>query len=383
MPQTVFIKPVVFANGRQFYIAVGHGIKDYHIVVVYTFAMTSEQTWERRWHPLRGEWVTITSHRNTRPWSFDIVPDPSGDIPEYGEDCYLCPGNVRVSGEVNDEYRDIYVFDNDHPSFSVDAPVELEPAPGIYRNAPAGGICRVICYSPKHNLTLGEMPPDDIATVIDCWASQTSELSGMSAVSQVLIFENKGSVVGVSNPHPHCQIYASDFVFPAIEQELGQMIAHKQKGGRSLMQDILATELEDGQRVVVENEHAVAFIPYFARFPYETYVVPRTSARYLHELDGDERSGLARVLSETLVRMDNLWQRPFPYMLIVHQAPSDGGSHEAYDCYIQLIPPMRAPGLQKYLAGVESGGGHFLNDGAPEEKADELRAVSNIHYRIS
>ncbi len=335
--------------------------------------------WEKRWHPLREEWVTITSHRNTRPWSgakagATLLP------PAFDPNCYLCPGNARVSGEQNPAFESVFVFDNDHPSFSLDPP-QPEPAPGIYRSAPARGKCRVICYSPKHNLTLAELDVAATRTIVDSWAAETAAIGAIDGISCVFVFENKGEIVGVSNPHPHGQIYATDFVFRNIEVELAAMAAwHGQTGG-NLFQDIIETEQTDGRRIIAGNEHAIAFIPYFARFPFETYIAPRRSHAHLFDLSSEERLGLAQVLNEVLIRLDNLWQMSFPYMLAIHQAPTDGGEYGHYHCHIQLHPPLRAPGLQKFLAGVETGGGNFLNDASPEEKAAELRATPRVHFR--
>lgn len=296
-------------------------------------------------------------------------------------DCYLCPGNRRVSGQVNSDYNAVFVFDNDHPAFSPSAPTNIDSPPGIYRNAPARGLCRVVCYAPSHNLTLAEMGVAGVADVIRCWASQSQDLAGRDQIRNVLIFENKGEVVGVSNPHPHCQIYAGDFVFKSIETELGAMQAFKTETGNGLFGAIIETERDDGRRLLVENDHAIAFVPYFARFPYEVYVAPIAAHESLFDLSDVEVLGLANALTETLVRLDNLWETSFPYMLVVHQAPSDGGCYDAYHCHIQIHPPLRQPGLQKYLAGVETGGGHFLNDKSPEDAAAELRVAPAIHYR--
>lgn len=338
-------------------------------------------TWERRWHPLREEWVTITSHRNTRPWSGASANPDRADMPEYRADCHLCPGNRRISGVVNDAYRSVFVFDNDHPAFSPSAPTRLEAAPGIYRNAPAQGVCRVMCYSPRHDMSLAELGKDGVRRVLECWADQSHALAARDDVEHVLIFENKGEIVGVSNPHPHCQIYASNFIFKAIDTELAAMRRFGAAHGDNLFRAIIETERADGRRIIAENDGAIAFVPYFARFPFEVYVAPARTCQYLFELDDEAMNALAAVLSETLTRYDNLWEMSFPYMLVVHQAPADGESHRDYHCHIQIHPPLRGPDLQKFLAGVETGGGHFLNDTAPEDAAAALRSVATVHYR--
>lgn len=338
-------------------------------------------SWERRWHPLREEWVTITGHRNTRPWLGSKAEPRSAVSSSYVDDCYLCPGNRRISGQVNDDYESVFVFDNDHPAFSMDAPDRMSTAPGIYHNAPARGICRVVCYSPQHDLTLAEMGVQEIAGLLRCWARQTRELVALEAIRNVLIFENKGDIVGVSNPHPHCQIYAADFVFKTIESEQRVMREHWRRRGIGLLSEIIGTEIGDGRRLVACNDRALAFVPYFARFPYEVYVASVKSHAYLFELDDDEIAGLADVLSNALVRLDNLWRMSFPYILVVHQAPCGGAEDQGYHCHIQIHPPLRQPGLQKFLAGVETGGGHFLNDKSPEDAAAELQQTSSVHFK--
>jgi UDPglucose--hexose-1-phosphate uridylyltransferase len=195
------------------------------------------------------------------------------------------------------------------------------------------------------------------------------------------MFENKGEVVGVSNPHPHSQIYATNFVFRTIEVEADAAAAHHAEHGRVLMQDVIDAEEVDGRRIVASEGSALSFVPYFARYPYETYVAPRETHASVADLSTDEVHDLAHVLRRTLTRMDNLWKMSFPYVMVLHQAPTDGDSHSGFHFHIQIHPPLRKPGLLKYLAGPEIGGGNFLNDTAPEDKAAELRAASEVHYR--
>lgn len=337
--------------------------------------------WEERWHPLRREWVIVSSHRNDRPWLGEMVGAVPRTVPEYVPDCYLCPGNARVSGQRNAAYTGVYVFDNDHPCVGPAAPSLLEPPPGIYRNRPADGLARVVCFTPRHDLTLAELPEAEIVSLLELLQAQYRELSARGDVRYVLMFENKGEVVGVSNPHPHCQIYATNFVFRTIEVEADACAAHLAEHGRVLFQDVIAAEEEDGRRLVASRDRALSFVPYFARYPYETYVAPRATRASVADLEPDELRDLAAVLGETLIRFDNLWRMSFPYVMVLHQAPLDGRDHAGFHFHIQIHPPLRRPGLLKYLAGPEIGAGNFLNDTAPEAKAAELRAVSAVHYR--
>lgn len=343
------------------------------------------ENWEQRWHPLREEWVIIAAHRNQRPWTGDTVRHEVTEvIPQFAADCYLCPGNARVSGEGNPAYDGIYVFDNDLPCVSsTAAPMQLSQPAGIFRNQPAQGRARVVCYSPQHNMTLAELPADRIRAVLECWQTQYRELGALPEVNHVLTFENKGKVVGVSNPHPHNQIYATNFVFKTIAVEVEACARHWHEHRRPLFADILASEMADGRRIVSENGTAVAFIPYFARYAYETYVAPRESHRSIADLSPAELSDLASVLKDVLVRFDNLWQLSFPYVLVLHQAPTDGRVADGFHFHIEIHPPLRTPNLLKYLAGPEIGGGSFLSDTSPEQKAAELRAQSIVHYKTA
>ncbi|MDQ3805320.1 MAG: galactose-1-phosphate uridylyltransferase [Acidobacteriota bacterium] len=337
--------------------------------------------WEERWHPLREEWVIIAAHRQNRPWSGGTIEHAEEERPAYVPDCYLCPGNERVSGRRNADYTSTFVFDNDMPCASPDAPRDLPRPAGIYRNRPAEGLARVVCYSPHHSLTLAELETPEVEELLQVWQGQYRELGGRTEVKHVLIFENKGEAVGVSNPHPHCQIYANNFVFKTIETEARVSQKHLAETGRVLFQDILRAEREDGRRIICENDTAVAFMPYFARYAYEVFVAPKETHPDLASLSDAERRDFADVLRRVLIKFDNLWRIPFPYVMPLHQAPTDGGDYGGFHFHIEFHPPLRRPNLLKYLAGPEIGGGNFLSDTAPEEKAAELRAAPEVHYR--
>jgi UDPglucose--hexose-1-phosphate uridylyltransferase len=338
-------------------------------------------TWEERWHPLREEWIIVAAHRQNRPWQGETVESDPAALPAYLHDCYLCPGNLRVSGKRNDSYANTFVFDNDHPCVGFDAPQDISKPNGIYHNRPATGIARVVCYSPRHNLTLAELEVSEIATLLGVWQEQYSELAKRQEIHHVLIFENKGEVVGVSNPHPHCQIYATNFIFKTIETEAKVSQRHIEESGQPLFQDILKAEREDGRRIIIENETAIAFLPYFARYAYEVYVAPKQTHANIATLTAGEVQDFAVALKILLVKLDNLWRMPFPYVMTLHQAPTDGGDYRGFHFHIEFHPPLRQPNLLKYLAGPEIGGGNFLSDTAPEEKAAELQAQSDVHYK--
>jgi UDPglucose--hexose-1-phosphate uridylyltransferase len=341
----------------------------------------SKMTWEERWHPLREEWVILAAHRQDRPWSGETVGPAPADLPDHVADCYLCPGNARVSGQANPQYTQTFVFDNDHPCVSQTAPAELAEPAGINRNRPAQGIARVVCYSPRHNLTLAELSPPEIENLLHVWREQYIDLGKRDEIDHVLIFENKGEVVGVSNPHPHCQIYATNFVFKSIETEARASQRHFAETGRVLFQDIIAAEHQDGRRIIAENDSAIAFLPYFARYAYEVFIAPKETHPSLAALSNAEVRDVAGVLKQVLIKFDNLWQMPFPYVMSLHQAPTDRGDYRGFHFHIEFHPPLRKPNLLKYLAGPEIGGGNFLSDTSPEEKAAELRAQPDVHYK--
>jgi len=257
----------------------------------------------------------------------------------------------------------------------------LNPATGIYRNQAARGIARVVCYSPKHNLTLSELELSEIESLLLVWQQQYLELGSRPDISHVLIFENKGEAVGVSNPHPHCQIYANNFVFKTIETEARVSQRHLAETGRVLFQDILSAEKKDERRIITENDSAIAFVPYFARYAYEVFVAPKATHPSLASMSKQEIKDFAEVLKRVVVKFDNLWQMPFPYVMPLHQAPTDGGDYSGFHFHIEFHPPLRKPNLLKYLAGPEIGGGNFLSDTSPHEKAAELRAQSDVHYK--
>jgi UDPglucose--hexose-1-phosphate uridylyltransferase len=339
-------------------------------------------TWEQRYHPLRDEWVVVAGHRQHRPWQGKLQGQRAQAKPSYVADCYLCPGNARVHGVRNPSYASVFAFDNDHPCVASDAP-EPEPVqsadPAVHVARRAEGVSRVVCYSPRHDLSLARLSVAEIVALFQLWQAEYRALSRLPATEHVLVFENKGEAVGVSNPHPHCQIYATSFVFKTIETELKACEAHLAKRGRVLFHDLIQAELADGRRVLVQNAGAVAFVPYFARYAYETYVAPKRTYASVAEMPDAELFELAGALKDVLVRFDNLWQMEFPYVMALHQAPTRG-THPSFHFHIELHPPLRRPNLLKYLAGPEIGGGGFISDTSPELTAAELLALPSVHY---
>jgi UDPglucose--hexose-1-phosphate uridylyltransferase len=307
--------------------------------------------------------VIVAAHRQNRPWIGDTVAHLRERLPAYRPDCTFCPGNPRVSGKTNDRYTSTFVFDNDAPCVGADAPDAVVHEAAIFKSRAARGIARVVCYSPRHDTTLAELSLPEVAELVSVWQQQYRD-RGATRIEHVLIFENKGAVVGVSNPHPHCQLYATNFVFKTIETEARASARHLADSGRVLFQDVLEAERADGRRILFENATAIAFVPYFARYAYEVYVAPKATRPSVAALSATEVGDFAEVLSHVLVKFDNLWQRPFPYVMPLHQAPTDGGDYRAFHFHVEFHPP---PVTSQYLAGPEIGGA-FLSDTSPEER---------------
>jgi UDPglucose--hexose-1-phosphate uridylyltransferase len=316
--------------------------------------------WEQRWHPLRGEWVLFTSHRSGRPWVGETVPADESGPPSDDPQRALCPRNRRMHEE-NPQYQGVYWFANDLPCFSAEAP-------------------EVVCYHPDHAKTFADLTTEEATRVVDVWTERYRELGARPEVDHVLIFENKGALVGASNPHPHCQIYASNLVYGHIAREGENARAYFERTGRSIGQEILRREAESS-RVICENGSFLACVPWFARYAYEVFILPKRQASSLAELTADERHDLAALMREVAVRYDNLWQRRLPYIMVLHPAPTDGKDYSFFPFHIEYHPPLRKPDTMKYLAGPETGGGSMTNESNLDEKATELRAVSAVLYR--
>lgn len=334
--------------------------------------------WEKRWHPLRREWIVYAAHRNNRPWNFDIKQTVK-ESPAFDPGCYLCPGNARISGKKNPDPYDVFIFENDHPVVGLNSPdiPELlrETHNGLYKRERAKGIAKVVCYDPRHNVTLNDVSVEQVTKVFKALRDEMIFFEKHPDIKSVLIFENKGEVVGVSNPHPHCQIYATDFVFNVVQKEMSALAEHRQATGRNIFDDIIKAEQKDEIRVLAENNNAIGFIPFFARFAYETYIFPKRKHATLISLTDEELHDLAEVFQTVTKKFDANFKTSFPYILAFAQAPVDGGNYEDYHMHLIICPPLRQPGLQKFLAGPETGADTFMADTMPEEKAAELRKI--------
>ena len=324
-------------------------------------------TWELRWHPFRGQWVLFTSHRGARPW---IGENVSPDEPPIPVDNALAPLGRRLHGK-NPDYRGDYVFTNDLPVFAPEAP---DPGPGdeVYRTRQATGTAEVVCYHHDPTMSMADLDDDEMIAIVTTWRARTEVLQAKPGVAHVLIFENRGALAGTSNPHPHCQIYAGAMVYATMAREAEVAAAHHRETHGSLLADVVAREV-DGPRVISRSDHFFACVPWFAQYAYEVLVLPRRPATSLVDLGPEQCRSLALTLRDVVRRYDALWGFRLPYVLAVHQAPV--GDHPHYPFHVELHPPLRAPGLLKYLAGPEVGGGSMTNESDPDEKAEELRAT--------
>lgn len=334
--------------------------------------------WEQRWHPLREEWVLFTSHRGGRPWIGDTHPPREAEIPSYDPTCALCPGNQRIHG-VNPHYTGAYWFTNDLPCFSNEAPTP-DGGDAVYATRPAHGTAEVVCYHPDHGKTFAGLTADEARAVVALWTERYRVLGARNEVDHVLIFENKGSLVGTSNPHPHCQIYAGNMIYNHTAREVESGRKFLARTGRYLGQEIAARETA-GPRVIAANEAFIACVPWFARYAYEVFILPRRAMASLADLSDAEQAALGAMIREVAIRYDNLWQMSMPYVMAIHQAPTDGHDYHFYPFHLEFHPPLRKPDTMKYLAGPEIGGGSMTNESNPDVKAAELRAAAPPHYR--
>ena len=344
----------------------------------------------RRYNPLSGEWVLVSPHRTQRPWQGQVEQTAPEQRPAYDPQCYLCPGNTRAGGAVNPHYEQTFVFTNDYAALLPDTPVGTFEAGAdghggspLLRATSVRGTCRVICFSPRHDLTLGEMDRESIRAVVDVWAEQYAELGAHPSFNYVQIFENRGAMMGASNPHPHGQIWAIEHLPLHVAREHEAQRAYYAAHGRTLLADYLDLELRDGARLVCANDHFVALVPFWALWPFETLVICRQPLGALPDLDDAGRTALAEILKRLITRYDNLFQTSFPYSMGFHQRPTDGAEHPWWHLHAHFYPPLlRSATVRKFMVGFEMLG-EPQRDITPEHAAERLRALPEQHYRAA
>ncbi|MGA3258487.1 MAG: UDP-glucose--hexose-1-phosphate uridylyltransferase [Bryobacteraceae bacterium] len=329
----------------------------------------------RRLNPLTGEWVLVSPHRTQRPWQGQVEETDHTAQPEYDPSCYLCPGNERAGGARNPRYTSTFVFDNDFAALRPDTPPDRFDESGLLVAQGEPGICRVVCFSPKHDLTIAHMEPGDLRHVVDTWAGQYRELGARESIRYVQIFENRGAMMGCSNAHPHCQIWCNSHLPNEVAKEQAAQLAWREARARCLICDYAALESAHRERLVDENAGWMAVVPFWAVWPFETMVMPRRHIGAIDGLDDAERNGLADILKRLTARYDRLFAVPFPYSMGFHQNPTDGQAHPEWHMHLHFHPPLlRSATVRKFLVGYE-----LLatpqRDLTPEAAAERLRAV--------
>ena len=335
----------------------------------------------RRYNPLTGDWVLVSPHRTKRPWQGKVEKNTPENRPEYDPKCYLCPGNERAGGFNNPEYTDVFVFQNDFSALVPDIPEGRFEKKDIFRAESERGFCKVICFSPRHDLTIPEMELDDIKKVVDIWCKEYKAMGMLDYINHVQIFENKGDIMGCSNPHPHGQIWAqySLPVEPAKESKMQQ--GYYQKNGKTLLSDYLEEELILGERILVENEHFVALVPFWATWPFEAMILSKRPVQNILQLTEKERLGMADAYKKLTVMYDNLFEMSFPYSAGIHQSPTDGKDHPEWHLHMHFYPPLlRSATVKKFMVGYEMMA-NPQRDITAEQAADRLNALSKIHYK--
>lgn len=330
----------------------------------------------RRFNPLTGVWTLVAVGRTQRPWSGKLEPASGDDRPVYDPECYLCPRNTRAGGAVNADYEGTFVFTNDFASLRPETPLLSDEPHPLLRTETEQGTCRVICFSPRHDLTLALMRPEEIRRIVDLWATQTAELADVYRWVQV--FENRGAEMGASNPHPHGQIWAGSALPTQAMAEDAHQRNYFGATGRSMLLEYAELESTDETRVIVDNDEWMAVMPYWATWPFEALLLPRRGVARINDLSPNQRDGLSEVLSGLLVRYDNLFERPFPYSMGWHGAPgTEPAPH--WQLHAHFYPPLLNVTMRKFMVGYE-----MLAEGqrdiTPEEAAIRLKGLSAVHY---
>lgn len=332
----------------------------------------------RRLNALTNEWILVSPHRARRPWDGQVEKLPHEGRPSYDPHCYLCPGNVRASGEHNPDYRHNFVFTNDFAALIPDTPLEHQNDDDLFVSQPVRGTARVLCFDRDHAKTIPQMEVEDIQKVVELWGSQYEELS--REYPYVQIFENKGTVMGCSNPHPHGQIWACSYIPQEIRKELDAQRAYYNKHGSQLLADYVQRELQKDERVICSTGHFAALVPYWAFWPFEALVVPKFKVSAINELSAEQRLDLAVLIKKLTTRYDNLFECSFPYSMGWHNPPGDGDEHPEWMLHAHYYPPLlRSATVKKFVAGFELLA-EKQRDLTPEQAAERLKALSEVHY---
>ena len=335
----------------------------------------------RRFNPLTGDWILVSPHRAKRPWQGQVEKAASDERPKYDPTCYLCAGNERAGGKINPDYKGTFVFTNDFSSLLTDTPQGSVDQMDLFKAESERGICKVICFSEDHSLTIPEMTVEDIRKVVDVWCNEYKELGDHEMINYVQIFENKGAIMGCSNPHPHGQVWSSSSVPTEPARESKTQKEYFEKHGTTLLGDYLKAELEKKERILFENEHFVALVPYWAVWPFEAMIISKRAVQNILALTDAERTALAEVYQKLTIKYDNLFEVSFAYSAGLHQAPTDGKDYPEWHLHMHFYPPLlRSASVKKFMVGYE-----MLatpqRDITAEQAAQRLNNLPDVHYK--
>ena len=337
----------------------------------------------KRYNPLTNSWVLVSPHRTKRPWQGQVEKMVEDKRPAHDPTCYLCANNMRSNGERNPDYQDVYAFKNDFSALLEDVPNEQYTEGGLFQSISERGLCKVICFSPRHDLTIPEMEESAIRKVVDLWCSEYETLGGVNFIQYVQIFENKGFIMGCSNPHPHGQIWASSSMPDEPFKKQMNQLAYFEKHQKTMLSDYLEKELEKNERILFENDHFVGLVPFWATWPFEAMIIPKRAMARIADMTDAEKDAFANAYKHLTVLYDNLFQTSFPYSAGIHQAPTDGNEHAEWHWHKSFYPPLlRSATVKKFMVGYEM----FAlpqRDITPEKAAEMLRSQSIVHFKTA
>ncbi|MDX2303167.1 MAG: UDP-glucose--hexose-1-phosphate uridylyltransferase [Microscillaceae bacterium] len=336
----------------------------------------------RRLNILTGEWILVSPHRTKRPWQGKIEKPAQDNRPSYDPQCYLCPGNERVGGLKNPDYQNTFVFSNDFAALMHHSE-EGTWQDGLLTAKSEKGICKVMCFSPNHALTIPEMDINSLENIISTWQAQYLDLGRMDFINYVQIFENKGELMGCSNPHPHGQIWAQSSIPMEVQKKSQKQKEYWELKNKTLIADYLQQELASQERIIIENNSFVALVPFWATWPYEVMICPIRPMPHIGQLSPQEKTDFAQILQATTTRLDNLFETSFPYSMGIHQCPTHKGhNYPEWHWHVSFYPPLlRSATVKKFMVGYEMFA-EAQRDISPEMAADKLRNLSEVHYKV-
>jgi len=340
----------------------------------------------KRWNPLLEEWLLVSPHRTKRPWSGKIEEVSEEQKPEYAPDCYLCPGNKRAGGATNPDFENTFVFANDFSAMHTDVPPSeaIDTGnKGLLVGKPERGICRVIVFSPRHDLTIPEMDLKTVRGIVDLWTGQYRDMGSIDYINHVMIFENKGEIMGCSNPHPHGQIWANETIPTIPAKKLASQKRYFEKNGSCLLCDYIKIEKEQKERILFENDSFIALVPYWAVWPFEAMLLPKEHIPSLLDINEAISDDLASSLVKLTTKFDNIFKTSFPYSMGIHQSPTDDKNHPECHLHLSFFPPLlRSATIKKFLVGFELNA-EPQRDISPEVAAEIIRSQSDQHYKLT